>query len=314
LTIACGGSSGDTANTNANTNANSANSATQNTNAANTTSTTTGAGCGASSTGNYGMPTRSDDNRPASTTESRSTRAIERNSGSPYDYSIPEYENYRTSPHPGSTASPPVLPAPQEKAVRSKSAGRTRRDSVDAYLDSLPLGEVAFNTPEKMRLGQTVNVELKLGGAHLVGQLEELIKEEGRVETHRVKVASVMEARLVGTGFEIATATPPEQVVSESKPTEWEWQVKATREGTQRLHLTLNAVVFVDGKERRRKTETFKKDILVEVTPGSRIAAFFYDNVGWIVPVLLLPFIGKLGLHLRKVLRRRGAPPAPPAR
>jgi hypothetical protein len=89
---------------------------------------------------------------------------------------------------------------------------------------------------------------------------------------------------------------------------------KATREGKQRLHLTLNAVVFVDGKERRRKIETFKKDILVEVTPGSRIAAFFYDNVGWIVPVLLLPFVTKLGFRLRGVLKRRGDPPAPHAR
>jgi hypothetical protein len=179
----------------------------------------------------------------------------------------------------------------------------------------LPRGEVAFNTPEKMRLGQSVNVEVKLGKANLAGQLEKLIKEEGQVESHPIKVGNVMEAQLAGAGFEIIPITPAEQPLSDSTPTEWEWQVKAKQEGTQRLHLTLTVVVFVEGKERRRKIDTFKKDILVEVTSGSRIAGFVYDNVGWIVTGLLFPLFGGLGWRMRQLLRRRrgdGQPPAAP--
>jgi hypothetical protein len=173
----------------------------------------------------------------------------------------------------------------------------------------MPLGEVAFNAPDKMMLGDVISVQVKLGGPNLVGQLEGLIKEEN-VESHRVKIGKRMEAQLAGEGFEIIPVTPAEQAVSESEPTEWEWQVKAAHEGKLRLHLTLNAFVTVDGRDTRRKTETFKKDILVAVTSSSRIAAFFADNISWIVPVLVLPLIGGLSLRLRQVLRRRREKPS----
>ncbi|MDQ1593149.1 MAG: hypothetical protein QOG71_3776 [Pyrinomonadaceae bacterium] len=211
------------------------------------------------------------------------------------------------------TAASPTMSAPSTQSATPTST--PGGDSVDAYLNSLPRGEVAFNTPEKMRLEQSVNVEVKLGKANLAGQLEKLIKEEGKVESHPIKVGNVMEAQLAGAGFEIIPITPAEQPLSDSMPTEWEWQVKAKQEGTQRLHLTLTVVVLVEGKERRRKIDTFKKDILVEVTSGSRIAGFVYDNVGWIVTGLLFPLFGGLGWRMRQLLRRRrgdGQPPAAP--
>lgn len=225
-------------------------------------------------------------------------------SGDEYS-SVPNYQNYPTrsftpAPTPQAGVSP-ALPSPTPHG-----------DSVDAYLDSLPRGEVAFNTPEKMLLEQSVNVEVKLGREHLAGKLEELIREDGKTESHPLKVAKVMEAQLAGAGFEIIPVTPAEQPVSDSAPTEWEWQMKAKREGKQRLHLTLAAVVTVNGKERRRKLDTFKKDILVEVTSGSRIAAFFYDNMSWLVPVLVLPVLGGLSPRLWRLIRRRGGQPQPP--
>ncbi|MDQ1611827.1 MAG: hypothetical protein QOG00_1758 [Pyrinomonadaceae bacterium] len=235
---------------------------------------------------------------------------------SPPQYSSAPPQNTNATAASANTATP--SPRDTTTAASTQSATPTPApggDSVDAYLSSLPRGEVAFNTPEKMRLEQSVNVEVKLGKANLAGQLEKLIKEEGKVESHPIKVGNVMEAQLAGAGFEIIPITPAEQPLSDSTPTEWEWQVKAKQEGTQRLHLTLTVVVLVEGKERRRKIDTFKKDILVEVTSGSRIAGFVYDNVGWIVTGLLFPLFGGLGWRMRQLLRRRrgdGQPPAAP--
>jgi hypothetical protein len=205
-----------------------------------------------------------------------------------------------------------ATPTRQPVTVNTNAPVTTAHEiSVDDYLNSLPLGEVAFNPPDKMMLNDTINVDVKLGGPNLAGKLEGLIKE-GRAESHPVKIGKRMEVQLAGAGFEITPITPSEQAISENAPTEWEWQVKAVKEGKLRLHLTLNAFVTVDGKDTRRKLQTFQKNILVEVTSGSRFTAFFYDNVGWIVTGLIIPFAGGIGWRARRALkRRRRQTPAP---
>ena len=177
-------------------------------------------------------------------------------------------------------------------------------DDIDAYVASLPLGEASFNTPERMLLNESINVDLKLGGPKLVGQTAPLVRGEGKVETHRIKVSRVMEAQLAGANFEIIPIPPMEQPVSENVVTEWVWQVRATGEGKQRLYLTLTAVFTLDGTERRLKAKTFQKEITVEVKAGRRAREFFFNNVGWIVPVLILPLAGALFVRLRKLFRR----------
>jgi hypothetical protein len=201
----------------------------------------------------------------------------------------------------------------QNRAVaRNNNTAASVENSVDAYLASLPIGEVAFNTPERMRLGETANIEVKLGGPQLAGSLGERITEPGKVEALPLKIGAVMEAQLAGSNFQITPLTPAEQPVTAGDPTEWEWQIKPTAEGRQRLNLTLSVVVAVDGRERRRKAETFKRDISVEVDAGSRIGQLLYENLALIVTVVVVPLVGAVGLRLRKMLKRDGEthPPA----
>lgn len=206
---------------------------------------------------------------------------------------------------------PPANPN-ANAAARNGNAAANVENSVDAFLASLPIGEAAFNTPERMRLGETANIELKLGGPQFAGNLAGRVTEPGRVETRAVKIGAVMEAKLVGSNFEVKELTPPEQAVAAGEPTEWEWQIKPTAEGRQRLNLTLSVVVEVDGRERRRKAETLKRDIDVEVDAGSRIGQFAYDHLEWIVPVVVVPLAGAVGLRLKRSRKREdgGAPPA----
>ncbi|HEX8131419.1 MAG TPA: hypothetical protein VF527_20130, partial [Pyrinomonadaceae bacterium] len=239
----------------ANRNANSANTARANATPATTGATggaTSGAPAGATSnnTANSNTVTGNFNRRAERAMAKRSSNSAEDgigdDSGEDYRYSSPRYEEYSGATKSPSVISPaptPLSSVPFPGASAGSSTPAPRGDGVDGYLNSLPLGEVAFNTPEKTTLNQTFNLELKLGKSNLVGQLEELIEEEGKVESHPVKVGKVMEAQLAGAGFQIVPVTPAEQAVSESEPTEWEWQVKAKQEGTQLLHLTLNAVI-----------------------------------------------------------------------
>jgi hypothetical protein len=196
-------------------------------------------------------------------------------------------------------------------AGRNANTAAQMENRVDAYLASLPVGEAAFNTPERMRLGETTNIELRLGGPQLAGNLNGRITAPGPVETHAVKIGAVMEAQLAGANFEITPLTPAEQPISADQPTEWDWQIKPTAEGRQRLFLTLNVVVEVDGRERRRREKTLQREISVEVDTGSRIGQLAYENLALIVTVIVVPLAGAVALRVRKWMKRDGQSPPP---
>lgn len=288
LTAGCSGA--ENANSRNAANANTANANTANANANANTSTNANASTNTNAGGSSG-------NSNSANAQTANAAGSTQNSGGAASHTP------KATPTPRLSASPLPTGTPAPRGD----------NSVDSHLNSSQVGEVAFNSPEKMMLDETVNIEVKLGGSKWVEQLGGLIKEKGKIETHPVEVWRVMDAQLVGVGFEIVSITPTRQAISESKPTGWKWQVKATQEGRQELHLTLSAVTVIDGGDRQHSNETFKKDILVEVTSGRRASAFFYNNLSWIVP-LLITLVGGLGLRQRFARRRDNPPPpVPPA-
>lgn len=198
-------------------------------------------------------------------------------------------------------ASPSPTPSPR---LRNNKPTRAPADkSLDDNLAKLPLGEVAFNVPEKMMLHETTTIDLKVGGPKLVGKLEELIEGEGKIESHPIKFAGTMEAELTGTNFEITpNRINPQQPTSIDEPTEWKWGIKAKERGKHSLILTLNVVIKVDGKERSRTINIFQKEIPVEVTTGTLVKEFFSNNFGPLIVGLIVVVAAAL---LNKRFRRR---------
>ncbi|MBD3273748.1 MAG: hypothetical protein GF372_00455 [Candidatus Marinimicrobia bacterium] len=78
---------------------------------------------------------------------------------------------------------------------------------------------------------------------------------------------------------------------SQSERTEWRWDITATENGTHQLHLTLSALIPVDGQPTHRTIRTFDHVITVHVSLGERIAVFLSDNWQWIMSALLIPLI-----------------------
>ena len=72
------------------------------------------------------------------------------------------------------------------------------------------------------------------------------------------------------------------------------WQVEATKEGEHRLHLTLTAILEVEGESMQRKIETFAHMITVEVTTGQRVSRFVANNWQWLWTAILIPIVGWL--------------------
>lgn len=146
--------------------------------------------------------------------------------------------------------------------------------AVDKELAKLDWQQMAYTAPDRMEIGSMVTVDVVLGGNRTFAELVPLFENAGKAEGQRVQVADRMEAKLTGSGFEIIATTPETQLVSTTQVTIWRWQVKAKDLGNQKLYLSLNALLSVNGKDTAKSIMTFQREISVQVTSVSGIWAF----------------------------------------
>lgn len=121
-----------------------------------------------------------------------------------------------------------------------------------------------------------------------------MVEAEGEKEGARIRVSDRMEARLSGPNFAITAITPEIQAVSRNDVTEWKWEVKPSNDGRQYLHLTLSALLSVDGTSTPRAIRTFDKVIEVEIGWHQRVGSFFEKNWQWLWAAVLVPIVGWL--------------------
>ena len=205
------------------------------------------------------------------------------------------------------TPFPPTddVPAPRPPAPRI----RDRFDEVDAALGELVSGNVAFNTPERMRFRESRTITLIASPAMNEESLGEELRERigGRdpISVEALQIAPLMEARLDGApAFEVMLLTAGRQPVGRAAPTEWRWSVRANEAGTQTLHLTMNAIVTVDGERFPRSLNVLDRTIEVEITAVQQLGMFVEGNWQWVAGTIVIP-LGIWWWTNRKKRRRR---------
>lgn len=179
--------------------------------------------------------------------------------------------------------------------------------AVDRVLEKMEIGNAAFNVPSAMNLDDTSSVQLMLSLITPIEELKNLIEADGLKEGVRIRVSDRMEARLSGPNFSITGVTDEVQAVSHLSATEWRWDIKPVEEGKQILHLTLSALIIVDGASTPRAIRTFDKIIEVEVTWGQKVSLFIEKNWQWLWAAVLVPVGGWLWKR-RKTYDPHGAP------
>jgi len=162
---------------------------------------------------------------------------------------------------------------------------------VDRILKKLDLGNIAFNTPKTMKVGDQETVTLLLSPEETAKDLAKALGTDGgAVETaERVRVAPEMEANLRGQGFKIEAVTPARQAVSTLQRTKWSWTIVPTKKGKQKLDLTLSARINVEGKDTPFVVQTFARTIVVKVGPLDTIKKLWKDHGEWLWTGILLP-------------------------
>ncbi|WEM43501.1 hypothetical protein PTW35_06835 [Photobacterium sp. DA100] len=167
-------------------------------------------------------------------------------------------------------------------------------ESVDEALSNMNPANIAFNVPENLNIEESSIVILKLSLNDTIEQIKELIDEAGQLYGATIKVSDRMEARLSGHNFQITAITAETQAVSKDQNTEWKWEIEPKVEGSHRLHLTLTALLEIDGHNTPRTIRTFSQKITIKVTTAQRIKLFFNNNWQWMWAAILVPVIGWL--------------------
>jgi len=146
-----------------------------------------------------------------------------------------------------------------------------------------------FTTPLSIGLDQTTDIELLVSPTKTTAQLESELTEQGQSGHASTQYSKMMEAQLVGHGFDIAQVGPSIQPVEAGRTTRWKWQIKPKEGGSQRLDLTVNAVLS-DGKD-RILLQTLHRDITVNVKFGQRATSWISSlkDVQWLWAALILP-------------------------
>lgn len=186
---------------------------------------------------------------------------------------------------------PPESAASDGLSERPSRIEASLRD-VDTLIRNLPLGNVAFNVPDKMDLDESTELDLALSLASATEDLKKSMASphlKGLIESAAIRVTDRMEARLTGNGFQITAVTPELQVVVPSEPATWKWLIKAAHPGVHELHLTVSALIEINKSTTPFVSRTFEKTIRVEVSWQKKIAGFAQDNWQWVWTAIAAP-------------------------
>lgn len=232
----------------------------------------------------------------------------------------------KLKPAPGSSPAPPPppsvsgggggwnpgsVPAAKDGSAPPGASAAIDFTAVDRALASLPEGNIAFNAPQTMVLGQSYPIYLLLSPQASVQNLRQELQQQlagaQNLQGAAIQITPEMEARLTGENFSITAEGSERQLVTGEGETRWNWDVTPRRVGTGELHLTLSVFLNVNGGAVPRSIHTFDRQITVSVTWGQRFSDFFGGHWEWILVVIILPVAKWLWDKRRKQKGGRGS-------
>jgi hypothetical protein len=211
-------------------------------------------------------------------------------------------------------------------------------EEVDRQFEKTFSANIAFNSPKQMEKEATTSVELILSPSVSSPTLAAQVMKRGdfvastanpdtfiapsgsinTIETEQIEITQYIKAELKSRDPEALTVTDmldSKQLASLDKPTTWRWSVTAKKEGKHTLELIISQLIRQDDKETWHEVETYKTDIVVEVTVADRVKSW-----NWFSIISAIAAIGAIvgsiigvwkWLDERKKKAAESKPPAP---
>jgi hypothetical protein len=198
----------------------------------------------------------------------------------------------------------------QMTAELKKTTAREAQTIDEALARDITPANLAFNAPERARVGKQFRVEAKVSKRLSPEEMKVLIDADGKIEVVPLKVSKKMFASLLGgSAFDVTPSTPVDQGISDTETTDWYWQVTPKSVGKQTLTLSFEAVYSVRDKEQKRTLPPFSKTIEVDVAWPETIGEWLElikktgENVSYIWLMLLVPAGGIIWAAIKRFRR-----------
>jgi len=225
-------------------------------------------------------------------------------------------EDKTTSKSSGSSRYPysnPETTIPEEPIQIEPEQVRFQK-AIDRALELLPKAQILFHPEERMTVGVPETVEVIITRETSKEKAKELAEKEmageGEVEIGEIPISYDFQATADLTGGYAFEIKPKENVKKGVPPppgfAEWEWDVTPLVPGTHDLKLLVIATIRVESEERSYEFPVFKRDIVVEVSPGAEIMSFISNNWKWIITTVMIP-VG--GWYLSHRAKKKNLPP-----
>ena len=164
--------------------------------------------------------------------------------------------------------------------------------AIDQSLSNAMQSSMAYNSPDKMQLDETLTIELLINPSKAPTELQNQVTESGTVVTATIEITPHMRAELTAADQDAFLVQPihtdPEQLIGSTETTRWAWQITAKKGGTQKLTLVVYRLVNFEGKEYWREVQTYKSDIDVNVSFAQQLKLLDWK---WIVGTILTAII-----------------------
>jgi hypothetical protein len=154
-----------------------------------------------------------------------------------------------------------------------------------AFADLVKPGRLLFNPPDRMELGQTVRVEVRLTRTlELDAELLEHLGGPGEPQLEEIPTAPLMAVTLKGDGFRITAYSDEEQGVTQGGITTWEFDIRALERGSQRLLMCVSLRIPVPGQPLEHKSIPVREAMIdVQVGTPALVAHFVSSNWQWFI-------------------------------
>ena len=186
----------------------------------------------------------------------------------------------------------------------------TSTNTASLSINSLGIGTLELDSPETLDIHDTATVSLRLALGDEFASLPEVPDPDGgdlpadalRYTDH-IDIYPVMNAELVGSGFDISSSGSSQKVILSDTPVEWLWSIKPKDTGTHSLRMVISIPIIVDEERDILSTHTLQSiPVKIEVTEtfGSKLAG----ALPWLIPTLVTAIGGIIGFVLNARRKR----------
>lgn len=179
----------------------------------------------------------------------------------------------------------PILPIEPIERGSPPAPPPSNDELIEQSLAKLKHGNLAYNTPQKMKTGETARVTARIASGEISLQTLEagLPSSPGSATaTASTPISTRMKMTLKSADFDITPLSSDEQIVGGDTPTEWEWDVIPKHSGTLSLHLA----AVVELGHLSRDFTSVDREIPVQVDAVAAVTQFMKANTVWLLTSL----------------------------